>query len=406
MASSNVRHLSELVDSARHVFGKRFAAQPSWAAAAPGRVNLIGEHTDYNDGLVMPFAIDRWCVCVGRAVGTPRENRSIICAHDLDQEVSVSLNEARVYNAEQIQSLPIWARYVLGSIVCYADAIGLESIPEVEMLFTSSIPRGGGLSSSAAIEVASAMGQIHGACRQSTIHDEGRVVLARAAQRAEQLWAGVPCGVMDQLASACGKDNHALQIDCKTLRISPVQLPSPDQAACIVIDSGVHHSLADSAYKARQRACRRAADKLCVSALGEVRSITDVDASVLDDEERRCVQHVVSENNRVLQAKQALEQQDWTHLGRVLVASHESLRDAYRVSCDEIDRLVELVLNVNGVYGARMTGGGFGGCVIVLTKPAACEALRRTVPQRYCDLTGKSCALMQVRAVDGAMMLA
>ncbi len=386
--------LDQLVARAAHAFAERFGCKPTWAAAAPGRINLIGEHTDYNHGFVLPMAIDRWCVCVA---GPAPGERSRVCAHDIDETIEVSLADCHSHGSQHARELPNWAKYLIGAMVEHAAGLGVATIPELDLLATTTIPIGGGLSSSAAIETAAAV------LLEAAIEIEGEP-LARAldCQRAEHHWAGVPCGLMDQLASSCGVADHALLIDCRENTVSPVPMPPEEDAVVLVVNSGVHHELATSEYAKRRAICERAAKALGVSSLRVVTSLDAVIWSRLDAEQTRCVRHVVSENARTLAAAEALRTGDLPTLGRLMFESHASLRDDYRVSCAELDAITEIAREMPGVFGARMTGGGFGGCAVVLATQSAAEHLAQEIPTAYHTRTGITCTIERVRAVDGA----
>lgn len=383
-----------LRDRAVERFRRYFGASPCWVAAAPGRVNLIGEHTDYNAGLVLPMAIDRWCLAVARPAS---ESRSRIRAHDLKETAQLSLSELLERGPEPRSGMPGWASYVAGAIIEHAGALGVSQLPELDLLITSTVPSGGGLSSSAALETAGAIVLEAAVGRKADPIDR-----ALSCQRAEHLWAGVPCGLMDQIASSCGVEDHALLIDCRDSSVSPTPLPTESEAVILVVNSGVHHELASGEYARRRAACERAAAKLGVSSLRELEGGGGTRSALLDDEESRCVRHVVTEIERVHAAAAALGAGDLERFGRLMLESHTSLRDDYRVSCRELDEIVELAMGVDGVLGVRMTGGGFGGCAVVLCRGEAESELAGQLPQRYLESTGARCSVERVRAVSGA----
>ncbi|MBK7404779.1 MAG: galactokinase [Phycisphaerales bacterium] len=389
-----MRQPDGLVAAAAAGFEEAFGRPWRWGGLAPGRVNLIGEHTDYNEGFVFPMAIDRWCVCLA-APAAGADSR--VVARDLGASVAFSLAGLRMQGPAQRSGLPAWARYVAGAMIERAEGLGLAEVPELDVLITASVPRGGGLSSSAAIETASAVvmeaaAGIEGSPKERAID----------CQRAEHRWAGVPCGLMDQLASSCGVEGHALLIDCRDQSVAPTPLPAEQRAVVIVIDSGVHHELASGEYASRRAACESAARKLGVSALRDLATHDDVAWGGLSGDEVLCVRHVVSENARVLRAAAALRAGDLDRFGRLMLDSHVSLRDDYRVSCRELDAIVEITGAIPGVYGARMTGGGFGGCAVVLATPSAAEKVTGTVPGAYRARTGIECRVERVAAVGGA----
>ena len=395
-----------LVQEAVERFTQRFSHPPAWATTAPGRVNLIGEHTDYNDGFVLPLAIDRWCVCVAAPA---KESTSRFVAADIDETFDASLPDLVARGHAAAAELPEWGRYLVGAMVERARGLRTTSEnstpPELDVLAISTVPVGGGLSSSAAIETAGAV-MVETALGLSPADepDAEAFLLARAldCQRAEHRWAGMPCGLMDQLASTFGRDGQALCIDCRDNSVEHVPVPSPGRAIVLVVNSGVRHALASGEYAARRAACEAASDALGVESLRELGSLDAVDWSRLDDEQTRCVRHVVSENGRVLRAAEALRADQLDALGTLMIESHASLRDDYRVSCAELDSIVEIATAIPGVFGARMTGGGFGGCAVVLATPDAAASLRANLPEAYSAANGRSCDLWPVAASAGA----
>lgn len=395
-----------LVQEAAERFTQRFGHPPAWASTAPGRVNLIGEHTDYNAGFVLPLAINRWCVCVAAPAKGPT---SRFVAADIDETFDTSLPELIARGHTAAAELPEWGRYLVGAMVERARGLRTTSEnstpPELDVLAMSTVPVGGGLSSSAAIETAGAvLVETALGLGPADDPDAGAVRLARSldCQRAEHRWASVPCGLMDQLASTFGREGHALRIDCRDNSVERVPLPDPDRAVVLVVNSGVRHSLASGEYAARRAACEAASAALGVGSLRDIASLDSVEWSRLDDEQARCVRHVVSENSRVLRAAEALRADRLDALGALMLESHASLRDDYRVSCVELDTIVEIATATPGVFGARMTGGGFGGCAVVLATPASAARLRTTLPEAYASAHGRACDLWQVAAAAGA----
>lgn len=317
-------------------------ARAQVTAVAPGRVNLIGDHTDTSGGLVLPMAIDR----ATTVTGTPGGDRVELRSADEPEPAVVPLDVADPSAVE-----PPWARYVAGVVAELRPSTGF--VGEV----TTTLPVGAGLSSSAALAVAVALAL--GA-------DDEPLAVARLAQRAEQRASGVPCGIMDQLASAAGRAGHALLIDCHALTVDPVALPSDVEVR--VVHSGEVRRLAGSAY-----ATRRAEVEAVEELVGPLRRVADVAAldAVADPTLRARGRHVVSENARVRCVATALAAGDVTTVGRAMTASHASLRDDFEVSTSALDALVERLLTTSGVIGARLTGAGFGGCVVALTRPGA-----------------------------------
>jgi galactokinase len=329
---------------------------------APGRVNLIGDHTDYQDGLCLPLAIDRDVLVAFRARA---DDRVVVDSVDLPSTPAVTRLAEAVVEALARRGRP---------------AVGFDAV------VASTVPIGSGLSSSAAFEVAIARAAAHVA---RFALDDGEI--ARAAQEAEHLASGVPCGVMDQMASVFGRADHALLLDCRTATVSPVALPR--SVLIFVVHSGLPRRLAASAYADRRAACEATARRLGVVALRDA-----APAQVADDPIAR---HVVSENARVLEFVDALRAGDIGSCGRLMVESHASLRDDFAVSTSELDRLVALALE-HGAVGARLTGAGFGGCIVALVEPSRAETFAAGVADRYRAETAYEPTAFSVRAVDGA----
>jgi galactokinase len=335
---------------------------------APGRVNLIGEHTDYNDGFVLPFAlIERTTVTATRRPGPPRWSAA-----------STGQPERIEFGAEDLEPGRVdgWAGYVAGVIWALTDA-GYD-VPGADLAIDSAVPIGAGLSSSAAMECAvlCALNDLGGL----DIPMEAR---PRLAQRAENAYVGVPCGVMDQAAATLCRDGHLLFLDCRSL--DTVHIPcdlAAEGLVVLVIDTRAPHRHVDNEYAERRRTCERAAELLGLAAL---RDVTDLDAALSalpDDVMRRRVRHIVTENERVLAAVACLEAGKIRDLGPLLTASHASMRDDYEITVDEVDHAVEVAL-AHGAYGARMTGGGFGGCVLALVDEAAAESVAAAVTEAF-----------------------
>ena len=341
---------------------------------APGRVNLIGDHTDYNDGFCLPMAIDRDCI-VGAAPGRGRRVR----AESLDTAERVDLSTDGSAAAD-----PGWGRFVAAATRVVSDRFG--PVSAVDLAVSSTVPIGSGLSSSAALCVA-----LLGALADSPGRDGGRLEWARAARDVEVLATGVPVGLMDQLASVFGRRDAALFLDCRTLDVVPVALPAT--LAVGVVHCGVARSLESSAYAERREACAAAARRLGLPALRDATI-----AQVADDPIAR---HVVSENARVIDAVDALRRGDAATLGTLMGESHASLRDDFRVSTPELDTLVEALLHA-GAIGARVTGAGFGGCVVAVCAPDRRDEILGRAGDRYGMLTGLEPRAFAVQAVDGA----
>ena len=348
-------------------------------ARAPGRVNLIGDHTDYQDGLCLPIAIDR-DVLVGFR---PRVD-GLVRVHSLDLGTEIELTTPIAATIE----VDAWARPIVTTLALLAPRFE-GGFGGFDAAIASTVPIGGGLSSSAAFDVAlTIVTATIGHVALSSLE------LALAAQEIEHRASGVPCGLMDQLASVGGQAGHALLLDCRTLEITPV--PMPGAAGVLVVHSGLERRLATSAYAERRAACEAAAARLGVPTLR--------DATIDQVRGDPIARHVVTENARVGAFARALEDNDLERAGVLMVESHQSLRDDFAVSTPELDLLVGLALDA-GAFGARLTGAGFGGCVVSLVEIADLERIAGSVRERYGAETGREPAAFAVTAVDGACLV-
>lgn len=378
-------------ERARLALDRVLGARPAVVAAAPGRVNLIGEHTDYNDGLVMPIAIAERCA----VAAAPRDDGLFrIVAADLPAPGSSS---EYAFSAPPPDLRGRWQAYVLGpAALCAGRASGRIG---ADVAIASDVPMGAGLSSSAAAEVAVATALLAmWRVRLSPLE------LAQLCQRAEHEFAGVPCGLMDQLASVFGREGCAMLIDCRENLVEHVPLPAASEAVFVVADSGVRHSLAAGDYAARRATCAAAA-----GAMG-IRSLRDaceglIERSALTCEQRDCALHVVRENDRVRAFASAMRAADLRCAGAQMSESHASLRDLYRVSCNELDTLVSAAQPVQGVFGSRMTGGGFGGCTVTLCEPDSVASLMAALDNALRGAHGNSCRAFIANAASGAHVL-
>jgi galactokinase len=345
---------------------------------APGRVNLIGDHTDYNEGFVLPVAIDRDCVVVSRA---RNDGRVRIRSLDMGSD-AVELSASGDEDPSQVD--PEWARLAAALIRTLAETGRPPN--GVDAVVASTVPLGSGLSSSAAFEVAFAL----------ALAEAGRVrlaplELALACQRAEHVATGVPCGVMDQLAAIAGQSGMALLIDCRSLEIKTVELPKA--LTILAVHSGLPRRLAESSYAARRAECERVAASLGLRALRDATFDQVADHSL--------ARHVVTENERVLLAARALETADIGAIGRLFMESHASLRDDYAVSTPELDTLVASLTEA-GAVGARLTGAGFGGCVVALVESNEVDKVKSRAITTYLEATGLEPVPFLCRAVSGA----
>lgn len=373
---------------AHPAFADRFGGDPPFIVRAPGRVNLIGEHTDYNDGFVMPMAIDRWTAIALR----PRADDKVVL-HSLEVGAGASFSVKDLAPGR----IGGWLSYAHG--VAGAMAGAGFALRGWEGVVASDVPAGAGLSSSAAFELAVARAF---AVLSDATWDGS--TMARLCQRAENEWAGVNCGIMDQLASACGVAGHALLIDCRSLEIRPA--PLDGQTKIVVLDTAKRRGLVDSAYNERRAQCSAAAKGCGASSLRDV-PMADLEQrrAALDPVIYRRARHVLSENARTLESFSAMTRGDLSTLGQLMNQSHASLRDDFEVSCDELDAMVECAQAEAGCLGARMTGAGFGGCAVALVETAAVAAFVPGVTAAYSARTGLKPAAHSCRAVTGAETL-
>jgi len=356
---------------------------------APGRVNLIGEHTDYNGGFVLPFAID---MDVRIALVPTSEPRIRLARADGGGTARISLDPFPPPG-------DAWHDYVAGTAWAL-DHHG-QPVRGFDGLLSSTLPIGSGLSSSAALEVVTAWALSAPSGPRVT-----PLEVAQISQYAENNHVGVQCGLMDQFASACGVADHAMLFDCRSTEWRAVALP--DDLALVVIHSGVSHGHADNEYNDRRAACERVVAAIAADDAG-VTLLRDIDMDRLEDYRGRLAErdydrayHVITENHRVLDAVDALESDDHLALGELMAGSQASMRDRYEISCPEIDELVAMTVDAPGVVGSRMTGGGFGGCTISLVRPDAVADLREQVERDYPARTGCTPRIWTVSAVDGA----
>lgn len=380
---SNIEDPFGVARRARSRFEERFDRRPV-VAHAPGRVNLIGEHVDYMDGIVLPMAIDRRAAV---AVAESTDGRTTIAAPDLGIEASW---EGPPPGEPTPESDHRFANHLLGVVA----ARGGHDRP-LSMLVTSEIPAGAGVSSSAAIEVAT--GAALNLLRGGDTGDP--TALAQDAQRAEHDFVGTPCGIMDMLVSAAGRRDFALRIDCRTLDFASIPLPGPDRVSFLLVDSGVVHRLSDGGYAERRAACERV-----VARLGKgLREASIADLEPIDEPDRSRARHVVEEIARVDRVVALLTDGDLSGVGEVLLEGHASLRDLFAVSVPELDTIVETAarLRSDGCFGARMTGGGFGGSAIVLAEPERFDHVLRTIEHDFRSRFGRVPASMRVRPSDG-----
>ena len=397
MQANTKEDFYNLVTRVEASFESKFKRQARWIAAAPGRVNLIGEHTDYNGGFVFPMAIER----------------STVLAADEREEVTGGNAEITIYseNLGDTQTLKIfdntiektgdWADYIAGIFVGFLN-LGIQ-FKSIDIALASDVPIGSGLSSSAALEVSVAT--LLEAVTGKTLSPIEKVLLC---QKAEHEFPGVPCGIMDQFVSVNGKKNHLLLLDCNSQQAEAVPFTS-DEYSILIINSNVKHSLTSGEYSKRRAECEIAAEILNVDTLRQASMVQlEESASRMDPIIFRRARHVIGEIERTQQAALAMKAGDWATVGELMLASHNSLRDDYEVSCKELDVLVELMMELGGskgVVGTRMTGGGFGGCTVSVVPIRKVDDLIAGVSQRYIEKIGIEPNIFTTRPAEGAQMI-
>ena len=387
--------LNELGQQAAQQFARVFGRQPRWLAAAPGRVNLIGEHTDYNDGFVLPMAIERYTVLAADAPAGGRRKVQLRSTAN-DRVGIVDLGEPIRPEAKGS-----WANYPIGVLAGFA-ARGLNP-GGFDALVHSNVPLGGGLSSSAALEVATAT--LLEAITGQTLDPVEKALLC---QQAEHDYAGMPCGIMDQFISVLGRADHLLLLDCRSRQPELVPLTDP-AVAVLIINTNVKHELTGGGYARRRAQCEAAAQLLGVPSL---RSATP-DAlegarGKMEEVVYRRARHVLGEIERTVHAAAGLRASNWPTVGQLMYASHRSLRDDYEVSCAELDAVVDLAQAIGpggGVIGCRMTGGGFGGCAVALVETGAVGAISTKISHDYRRKTGIDPTMFVSRPAAGATVI-
>jgi galactokinase len=377
-------------DRLRLTFLELYSREPRlfWA---PGRVNLIGEHTDYNDGFVLPMAID-----AGTVVAAASRNDRIVRVRSANLDESAQFDLDRP--GEQVRH--IWLDYVEG-MARSLEELGFR-LGGADLLMQSDVPLGAGLSSSAALEISVGLALLGLAGI-----DVDRRTLAQAGQRAEHNYVGIKCGIMDQYIASLGRSGHALLIDCRTLESTLIPM-NLEGITVVVCDTRVKHALASSEYNLRREQCSRGVEILR-EVLPDIQALRDVSEAELERYQERLPElilkrcrHVVTENARTLAAADALKAGDLKIMGELMYASHTSLDRDYKVSCPELNLLVEIARSLDGVIGARMTGGGFGGCTVSLVDRSRLEAFRDDVTGRYLGAMGLTPSVYVFDASDGA----
>lgn len=379
------------------IFNERFTdtGLVKGAFSAPGRVNLIGEHTDYNEGFVLPIAIGKKIIMLGQL-----RNDRLVQVFDPGYKVKTK------FSLDNLTPLKkdTWANYLMGVM----DEIQKAGYPlqGANLVFISNIPKGAGLSSSAALEVVTALTM----AKLNSLKIEP-VEMALLCRRAENNFVGVSCGIMDQYVSCLGQKNYALFIDCRSNDYEPVPFKDPDYQV-LICNSKIQRGLANSKYNLRREECKIAAEFFKHKLNREIRALRDITIdefkkyqAQLPEIIARRTRHVISENYRVQAGVQALRMGNYSAFGKLMIESHQSLKDDYEVSCAELDLLVDLALKQEGVLGARMTGAGFGGCTVNLLRREHIDAFKKTIKQGYKKITGINPDIYLTLPTEGAKVI-
>jgi galactokinase len=394
LADPNLNHASplfrSLVDSTVKALLAREGVAPTWIVAAPGRVNLIGEHIDYNDGFVMPMAIDRYVVIAA----APGDNSAISSFYsvDMDQRFEVDLNQ-NINRSDMA-----WSNYVRGVLSGWAERG--NGLPAVNAVVQSNVPMGGGLSSSAALEVATAT-----LLEAATNCVLDLIEKALLAQKAEHDFAGVPCGIMDQFSSVLCTENALMLLDCRDQTVQRVPFAASD-ISVLITNSNVKHELTGGEYAQRRSQCDSALAKIDQRSWRDVTMLDVIACSdKLTETELRRSRHIVTEIDRTVAAATAIGEGEWHTMGQLMFGSHNSLRDDFDVSCKELDLLVEIACELgeeHGIIGSRMTGGGFGGCTVTLVRTDQAESTSKKLNELYYQRIGIESTSFVTRPARGA----
>ena len=386
--------LKELTACITAEFQKNYGRVPRWIAAAPGRVNVIGEHTDYNDGFVLPMAIELYTIMAG---DKRPDGKEIITFRSTSQQHETVVD----LSAPMKPASPKWGNYPRGIVAGFL-ARGINP-GGLDVLLHSTVPSGSGLSSSAALEVATAT--LLEAVTGKTIDPVEKALLA---QKASHDFANVPCGIMDQFISALGREGHLLLLDCRTLKTEFVPM-TDTSVELLIINTNVTHELGSGEYSKRRAECEEAVKILGVKALRDATSDQLEKAKAkLSDVVYRRARHVIGEIKRTVHAAEGIRQSNWPTVGQFMYESHYALRDDYEVSCKELDLVVAIAEDIRyrgGVYGCRMTGGGFGGCCVALVKADAVESISKKIAADYKAEIGIEAAIFSSRPAAGATIL-
>lgn len=370
---SRVISFDEVVKTSIETFRNTFGTEPDLAACAPGRVNLIGDHVDYNDGFVLPMALHLGTVIVGRRNGTESTCDVLTCSDGiLDGGKRAQFDSSAIAKGS-----PKWLNYVKGVMFHFR-----QPVPGFNAVVHTNVPVGSGLSSSAALEVATLT-----FLQRLTGHRVSDADGAKLCQRAEHTFANVPCGIMDQLIAIGGRADHALLIDCRSLAIEPIPFEAPDLAV-LICNSSVKHELSSSEYPVRRKQCQEALELMGLESyrdatLDHLKALQNANEVLV-----RRARHVITEIRRTTEAAAALRAKDFVKMGRLMTESHRSMSEDFDISCHELDLLVEATLDAPGVLGSRMTGGGFGGCTITLVDRATLADVVKQMDTIYSRKTG------------------
>jgi galactokinase len=377
-----------LVNQIKQEFLDKFNEEPLMVFS-PGRINIIGEHTDYNDGFVFPAAVNKGIIA---AINKTQNSTSSVSAFDFNDTISFSIDSIAPMAKES------WGNYVLG-VIAEIQKLG-KTIENFNMVFGGDIPSGSGMSSSAALENSVVFGL-------NELFNLGlsKTEMIFISQKAEHNYVGVNCGIMDQYASMFGIKNHALLLDCRSIEAKPFEI-NFENYELMLINTNVKHSLSDSAYNDRRSVCESISKMLNIKALRDANE-TDLEKvkDKVTDEDYQKALFVIQENNRAEQASAAMQNGDLKTLGKLIYGSHHGLQHQYKVSCDELDFLVESAKKNNNILGARMMGGGFGGCTINLIAKNAVEDFKTSVAPAYKKAFDKDCSIYTVELSDGTHLI-
>ena len=387
-------YLQKLAADTANLFSKTYGRPPRWIVAAPGRVNLIGEHTDYNDGFVLPTAIERYAMM---AADRAADGKNVIEIRDTSGAEPAMIDLSLPVKP----GAPKWSNYPRGVV---AGFLKRELNPGgLDVLLNSTVPLGSGLSSSASLEVC--MATLVEAVTGRTIVPVEKALLC---QKAEHEFAGVPCGIMDQFISVMGRQNTLLLLDCRSHQTQLVPMNDP-AVSLMIINSNVKHELANGEYAQRRAQCEAAVKILGVPSLRDATAEgLDSARGKMDDVVFRRARHVIGEIERTIQTAEGIRAANWPAVGQLMYASHHSLRDDYQVSCKELDAIVEIAQGIGmkgGVFGCRMTGGGFGGCAVALVQTEFVEAISTKMAADYKKKTGIDPTIFVTRPAAGATIV-